>query len=90
MAVDQASSRSELDPRDTQPERIRAESSTSSIVSNPTPASIPSPNAHVSIDKDSPQNIDPIVTLFDNAIVSLLAYLNLWLLRPHVVETTKF
>lgn len=29
------------------------------------------PHNHVSSSKDSPQNIDPIVTLFDNAIVSL-------------------
>jgi hypothetical protein len=84
VAIDQTSNRSELGPRDT----IRKESSSSSIVSNPTPASISSPNASVSIDKDSPQSIDPIVTLFDNAIVSLIVYLNLWLLRPYIVETT--
>ena len=30
----------------------------------------------VSIDKDSPQNINPIVTLFDNAIVSLTTSLD--------------
>jgi hypothetical protein len=86
--VDQTSSRSELDPRDTQPDIIRKESSPSSVISNPTPASISSPNAPLSIDKDSTQNIDPIVTLFDNAVVSLIVYLSLWQLRPHIVETT--
>jgi len=90
VAVDQVSDPSKLNPRNTQPDRIRTESALSSTDSNPTPASVPSRarTASVSIDKDSPQNIDPIVTLFDNAIVSLMVYLSLWLLRPHVVETT--
>lgn len=86
-AVDQTSNRSELGSRDTQPNRIIAESSSSSIASNPTPTSMPSPNPSVSIEKHSQQNIDPLVTLFDNAIVSLIGHLNLWLLRTHIVET---
>ena len=90
VAIDQISNSSQTGPQDIQPERIRTESTLSSTDSNPTPASIPSRarTASVSIDKDSPQNIDPIVTLFDNAIVSLIIYVNLWLLRPHIVETT--
>ncbi|KAE8448021.1 hypothetical protein EG329_009944 [Mollisiaceae sp. DMI_Dod_QoI] len=68
VAVDQISGLSKTHPRDTQPDGLATESSSSSIASNPTPASIASPNVSVSIDKDSPQNIDPLVTLFDNAI----------------------
>jgi len=73
LAVDKTSSRSRLDPPDIQPERLTTESSASSNIQNPTPVSTSS----VSIDKDSPQNIDPIVTLFDNAIVSLILLSNL-------------
>jgi hypothetical protein len=59
------------DSRNMQPDKIRTESLSSSIGGNRTPASVPSPslNESVSIDKNSPQNIDPLVTLFDNAIV---------------------
>ncbi len=53
----------------------------SSSTSIPTPASIPTPNSSVPIDKDSPQSIDPIVTLFDNAIVSTAFYVNSQLLK---------
>jgi hypothetical protein len=71
-AVEHNSSRSEFDPQDTQPDGINIESSSSSSASHPTPASMPSHSASVSNENDSPQNIDPIVTLFDNAIVSFI------------------
>jgi Fungal Zn(2)-Cys(6) binuclear cluster domain len=89
VTVDQISSSLELNLRDTQPGRIRTEFSSSSIASNPTPASTPPLNESVSIDKDSHQNIDPLVTLFDNAIVSLIVYSKLCLLRSRIVEATK-
>lgn len=88
-AVDQISNRSELGPQCTQPDRNIVDSSSSSIVSNLTPASALSLNSSVSIDKDPPQNIDPIVSLFDNAIVSRTVYLNVWLLRIYIVETKQ-
>jgi Fungal Zn(2)-Cys(6) binuclear cluster domain len=69
VTADQAYNRSELTLRDTQADTIQNESSSSSTLSHPTPASILSPNASVSIDKGSAQNLDPIVTIFDNAIV---------------------
>ncbi|KAE9378744.1 hypothetical protein N431DRAFT_396571 [Stipitochalara longipes BDJ] len=55
-------------PRDAQFARVRTESSSSSSVSDSRATSILSHNTSISIDKDSPQSIDPIVTLFDNAI----------------------
>jgi hypothetical protein len=69
VTVGQASNRPETTPRDTQAEIIQNESSSSSTIGHPTPAPILSPNASVSTDKGSPHNLDPIVTLFDNAIV---------------------
>jgi hypothetical protein len=78
-----------LSSRDIEINGISVESASSSTVSHPTPAAIPSSNASISIGKDSPQNIDPIVTLFDNAIVRLRFYLNLWLLKSDIVETTE-
>jgi hypothetical protein len=69
LALDQASNLPELTPQDTQADIVQNESSSSSTFCHPTPASILSPNDSVSIDKRSPQNLDPIVTLFDNAIV---------------------
>lgn len=86
--ITQLSSRSEFDSRDTQPGTIRTVSPSSSIASNPTPTSMPLRDVSVSIRKDSPQNIDPLVTLFDNAIVRLIVYLDLWLLTTRKVETT--
>jgi hypothetical protein len=56
---------------------IIPDSASDSIVAKRT-TSISANDALVSVDKDSPQNIDPIVTLFDNAIVSPTMYLKLW------------
>jgi hypothetical protein len=85
--VDQISSRSEIDPRNVQPDGLGTDSSSPSIVRNPTPGS--SPNASVSIDKGSPSNIDPIVTLFDNAIVSFAVFMVSTLLTRHTVAATQ-
>jgi hypothetical protein len=77
-ASEQTSSHLEVAPREIQHYRIAAESSSSSsIAGNPTPVSISSPDISVLNDKDSSQNIDPIVTLFDNAIVSSPTHSNL-------------
>jgi hypothetical protein len=54
VTVDQVSNCPELTPRDTQADIIQNEFSLSSTVSQPTPPSILSPNASVSIDKGSP------------------------------------
>lgn len=58
----------------TQGDGVSTELSSPVMVSSP-PASRTSPNASVLIAQDSPQNIDPIVTLFDNAIVSPIVLL---------------
>jgi len=80
-AADSASSQPEL--RD----GIGTHSSSPSIVGNQTPGS--SPNASVSLDKASPSNIDPIVTLFDNAIVSFAVILVIRWLIIHIVAATQ-
>src|ERR1700693_5956942 len=67
----QTSDHQGLSLRDVETYGISVESSLSSTISQPTPAAIPFPNTSISIDRDSPQIIRPIVTLFDNAIVIL-------------------
>lgn len=84
VAVYQASSRSRVDARNAQPDGAKSQSSSSA--SDPTPASMPSPNSPASAVKDSALNIDPIVTLFDNAIVSFTCHSSIYILRSRIVE----
>lgn len=87
VTVDQTSNNLEVDSQDTQPDEITPMSSSLSIDGNIAPASTSSLNAFDSVNKDSSQNIDPIVTLFNNAIVRFIVPLNIQLLRTHIVET---
>jgi len=56
-----------------QTNEISSESSTTSIANTSTPSSLLLNNTSISIAGDSPQSVDPIVTLFDNAIVSAIS-----------------
>ena len=67
-AQEPKSHHSELEFRDAPQGVNQMESSGSLNLETLTPSSIPSTS--VQLTKDTPQNIDPIVTLFDNAIVS--------------------
>lgn len=82
VAVDQTSNLSQVD---TQSAGIRTQFSSPLGVSNTTASSF---NAFNSIDKECSQDIDPIVTLFGNAIVSFIVPLSSRVLRPYIVETT--
>lgn len=67
----ETSSRSGYTPRESHPNEASEDSSPSSFANNPTPDSTSSPDAPLSNDRESSQNIDPMVTLFDNAIVRI-------------------